>query len=109
MKNSGTFKFDKERNDKGKTVFLSEAYFAEIEEGVFQAYKDVMLEDPKTGKKEFAGKTVPWGKPLREAKKGDPIVSVTHDQEGNMLELTPLEDAMRLAAKASKNYEIKEK
>lgn len=102
-----TFKFDSERDDTGKTALLGKGFIVEVQDGIYQGYKPVLVEDPKTGKQTVTESTVPFGKPLRVASKGEPIVLQTESpKDGSLLKLTPIDDALRAGAIASKNYEI---
>jgi hypothetical protein len=107
-KNTSAFKFDKERDDTGKTALLGRGFFVEVQPGIYQGYKPVLVEDPKTGEQTDTGQSVPFGKPCRRVEDGEPIIARTPDPEtGNPIELTPLDAALRAGAIASKNYEIK--
>lgn len=105
-----TFKFDNERDDTGKTALLGKNFVVvEVQKGIFQCYKPVLVEDPKTGIQTETGSSVPFGKPLRNAKNGEPIIlTIEHPKTGDLLELTPLDSALRAGALASGGYEVKE-
>ncbi len=67
-----------------------------------------MVEVPNSLFKEKRG-TKPWGKPLKRARIGEPIVAVTDDHiNGGIIELTPIDVALRIAASESKQFKIKE-
>ena len=105
-----TFRFDSERDDTGKAALLGSKFsIAEVKEGIYQCYKPVLVEDPKTGEQTDTGQSVPFGKPLRPAEKGEPIVlSMDNPRTGAPLELTPFDAALRAGALASDMYEIKD-
>ncbi len=108
-KHHKTFRFDANRDDTGKAALLGKNFCViEVQEGIFQCYKPVLVEDPKTGVQTETGSTVPFGKPLRPAEDGEPIIlSMDNPKTGQPLELTPLDSTLRAGALASKNYEVK--
>lgn len=66
-----------------------------------------MVEAANSNLKEKRG-TTPWGKPLKRAKKGEPIIAVTDDHiNGGIIELTPIDVTLRIAATESKQFKIK--
>jgi hypothetical protein len=84
---------DPKKNEvKVPRTFASQAYLRELDKGIFGLYRDVLVEDEKTGQREKAGKIGPISL-LRPAKEGENVVLRTvHPQTQELLELTEVED-----------------
>ncbi len=112
---SEPYRFDPEKKKEepldGKRIYASKAYVMKVDDGVYQFFKDVMVEekDPTTGKivREKTGRRVPWGGALREAKIGEPVAAHTFDHVTKTpISLTPIDESTREQMLAS-GFEVK--